>query len=161
MLMLRLGITKQISRDTWSQLLEFARVRYKKDYYILHHYLKIKCLCFIYTCICNHYPFRLLFYLLKLKKYDMHCAASPSSTFLIILEYFILKVAFLLCRVGEIYVSRTGERDNLSLTSFDTWLPSLMPFVSCILLISQTEQSYSYLHFYFGILTSHTTKMRH
>ena len=50
----------------------------------------------------------------------MHCAASPSSTFLIILEYFILKVAFLLCRVGEIYVSRTGERDNLSLTSFDT-----------------------------------------
>ena len=81
MLMLRLGITKQISRDTWSQLLEFARVRYKMDYYILHHYFKIKCLRFIYTCICNQYPFQLHFYLLKLVKYDMHCAASLHPPF--------------------------------------------------------------------------------
>ena len=173
MLMLRLG--------TWSQLLEFARVRYKKDYYILHHYFKIKCLRFIYTCICNQYPFQLHFFLLKLEKYDMHCAASPFShllNFFFFFFNFILKVAIFLCRVGEIHVSRIGGRENLSLTSFfflvscllffslywesfDTCLPSLLPFVICILLILQTEQSYSYLHFYFGILTSQTTKMLH
>ena len=36
---------------------------------------------------------------------------------------------------------------SLHWESFDTWLPSLLPFVICVLLIPQTEQSYSYLHF--------------
>ena len=92
---------KAISRDTWSQLLEFETVRYKKDYYILHHHFKIKCLRFIYTCICNQYPFQLHFYLLKLMKWYALCCFPflHLLNFFFFFSNFILKVAILVCRV--------------------------------------------------------------
>ena len=71
------------------------------DYYILHHHFKIKCLRFIYTCICNQYPFQLHFYLLKLMKWYALCCFPflHLLNFFFFFSNFILKVAILVCRV--------------------------------------------------------------